>query len=247
VTLLVGIRCSDGVVVAADSASTFASGGGQPTITHPQRKIDIIQEQMIIAGTGEVGLGQRFGAVAQALYQGKQLTGTEFDLTRKLCHATITDFKQTYAPQGQFGALVAFINKNKAHLCEFAVKDFQPELKEDKCWYVSMGSGQALADPYLALMRLTFWSDGPPNLEDGIFAAAWVMRHAILVSPMYLREPAHIAVLSTSEKKAYLLSEDEMSEHMNVVDASREHFKGFEKKILESENAAPLPEPEVKS
>jgi len=47
----------------------------------------------------------------------------------------------------------------------------QPECKTTDCWYASMGSGQSLADPYLALMRRSVWQDGQPNIEEATFAA----------------------------------------------------------------------------
>lgn len=37
-----------------------------------------------------------------------------------------------------------------AHLCEFSTNDFQPEFKEiNRLWYVAMGSGQTLAEPFI--------------------------------------------------------------------------------------------------
>ena len=239
-TLLVGIRCTDGVVVAADSASTFVGGSGEHTITHPVRKIDIVAGKVIVAGTGAVGLGQRFHAVVHDLYEKKQLKGGHLDWVKKMATGTIADFSETHVRQGQFGALVAFANKRSGHLCEFAIADFQPEMKEDKCWYVSMGSGQSLADPYLALMRLTFWRDGPPNLQGGTFAAAWVMRHAIEVAPGLIALPISIAVLS-GDGDARLLEEDELEEHLNLADASLDHFADFAKRLSDTENAPDVP------
>ena len=59
-TLVVGILCQDAVVIGADSAMTFANSR-QATIEQPYpNKITIIQDNVIIAGAGEIGLGQRF-------------------------------------------------------------------------------------------------------------------------------------------------------------------------------------------
>ena len=53
---------------------------------------------------------------------------------------------------GRYGALVAVPFGRCGELIEFPF-DLQPELKTDENWYVSMGAGQAVADPLLGLDR----------------------------------------------------------------------------------------------
>jgi len=92
-------------------------------------------------------------------------------------------------------------------------------------------------------MRMAFWRDGQPDLEGGIFAAAWVMKHAIEAAPGFVRVPIDIAILSHEDRKARLLEEDELQEHLGHVEASMEHFRGFEK-IMRGDDSPPgLPEP----
>ena len=55
-TLVVGVRCADGVVMGADSAATFG-GAGTPTVTQPVRKLDVIDEEVIVV-LGVSGFGQ---------------------------------------------------------------------------------------------------------------------------------------------------------------------------------------------
>ena len=74
-TLIVGILCGDGVVVGADRAATSAYQG-RPVIEQPTRKISIIDDNIILATSGEVGLGQRFRYVVSIL-QEKQKTINE--------------------------------------------------------------------------------------------------------------------------------------------------------------------------
>lgn len=225
-TLLVGILCTDGVVVAADSAMTFGMGASF-TIAHSARKIDIVSKAVIVAGTGQVGLGQRFKATVEKLWIDNKLKGDEHDRSRIMATAALTDFQGTGAPPGKFGALVASpMSGNRFSLCEFAVADFQPELKTAaKCCYVSMGSGQALADPFLAFMRDVFWKNGPPTLKGGKFAAAWVMSHAIKYAPGFVAEPIDVAVLD--KNGASLLDENELQEHLAMVGESDEYLAGF--------------------
>lgn len=245
-TLLIGILCTDGVVVAADSAVTFGSPGVF-TITHVARKIDIVDGQLIVAGTGQLGLGQRFTAKVRELWLAKKLSGgDEFALATTVTEEVVRDFSRTQAPKGGFGALLAFPKKSSAHLCEFAVADLQPEMKTPKCWYVSLGSGQSLADPYLALFKKIFWSGGPPTVERGIFAAVWTMKHALEAAPGFVCPPIDVAVLRTTTKgtSAAMLSEDDLQEHHDLAKKADEHLASFFEagKVREAGGAVPEPE-----
>lgn len=243
-TVLVGIRCSDGVVMAADQAMTFSSGGG-PTISHRAPKISVLHNSVIVAGTGQVGMKQRlvervdqlWGVAAgkpECIKAGKTPVEVATTITAQMRETFFT----TKASMGVFGALIAFPHfKSGPQLCEFAVSDFQPEIKDDGCWYVSMGSGQSLADPYLAFMRQVYWRDGRPTLEHALFAAAWVMDLSITVAPGMVGHPIDIAVLS--DGKARMLSREEVDVHLEAARAATEHFGKFDPKLIGSGETAP--------
>lgn len=245
-TLLVGVLCSDGIVVAADSAMTFGQGPGQFTISHQARKIDIVSNQVIVAGTGQVGLGQRFAAKVKELWAANRLRGTEVDACRIIAEETLKDFSTTATQRGSFGALVAFPKSQTFHLCEFAAADMQPELKTKKAWFVSMGSGQSLADPYLALMRTVFWSKGPPNVEDGKFAAVWVVQHVLKAAPGFVGPPIDVAVLKKDggDFRATFVDDDDLQEHLGYVEDADRHF-GAWKRAEEAVEEIPEPPPQA--
>ncbi len=70
----------------------------------------------------------------------------------------IANMNVTFLAPGQFGALVAFAAcQNAFHLCEFAMADFQPELKTADAWFVSMGTGQTITDPFFGLLKRTLF------------------------------------------------------------------------------------------
>ena len=85
-TVIVGIRCKDGVVIGTDSAMTFGPSAQQPTIEQPfHEKIAIVAGHIIVAGTGEIGLGQRFADVAEGLWRGNAFQGkSAIDIGRLL-------------------------------------------------------------------------------------------------------------------------------------------------------------------
>ncbi|QNK03487.1 hypothetical protein [Dyella telluris] len=243
-TALVGIYCRDGVVIGADSAATSSAAGGMRTIEQPVMKIEIVDERLIIAGTGQIGLGQRFSARTKDLWQAKKFSGLDpIPSANMMAANAIQDFTSTNAPRGQYGALVAFPSKGDRHLVEFAIDDFQPEFKNANLWYVSMGSGQTIIDPLLGLMREVFWSDGPPSIQDAIFATTWMLDHAVAVNPGGVNAPVRLAILEKSrdEWKARLLTEDELLEHRDNVGAAKGALRNYKSHMAHSEGAVELP------
>jgi 20S proteasome alpha/beta subunit len=173
-TAIVGVLCRDGVVIGTDSSATFASALGQPTIEQPTEKLQIVTGTVIIAGTGQVGLGQRFGHIVEKAYADKVFVGGQHhtDVGKELCKRAIADFSSTSANK-EYGALVGFPLGDKPYLCEFPSSDFQPEFKTEGIWYCSMGSGQPITDPFLAFMREVFWGRSLPTVQDATFAVTW--------------------------------------------------------------------------
>lgn len=243
-TILVGVLCKDGVVIGSDSAVTFAAGNLR-TIEQTTKKIDIIQDHVIVAGTGEVGLGQRFTQIVEQQWNAKLFQKNAIEIGKGLSAKAIEDFRSTAAPMGRYGALVAFPCKGNhpVGLCELTVENFQPELKTDRLWYVSMGSGQTVVDPFLGLMRNAFWEDGLPSHNDATFAVTWALQHAIDVNTGGVNGPIQVAVLSSDGKGKYcakLLTDNELAGHQENVKGVIEHLREYRGKI--NGNAADTPD-----
>lgn len=221
------------MVIGADSSATLGQAPNLPTIEQKTNKIQVIGDRVIVAGTGQAGLGQRFNAVVQSAWDHKDnpFSKQPLEVGKFLARHAIEDFRSTCVPQGQFGALVAFPTGKQSYLCEFALTDFQPELKTGgSVWYVSMGSGQPITDPFLGFMRRVFWKDDLPSVQDGIFAVTWALQHAIEINPGGINEPMKIAVLGPDKKGklfAKLLDEDELSEHKNSVEEAILHLRNY--------------------
>ena len=56
-TLIIRAKCQDRIVIGSDSAATFAAGSTS-TIKQPSSKIDIIDDKILCACSGHVGLAQ---------------------------------------------------------------------------------------------------------------------------------------------------------------------------------------------
>jgi hypothetical protein len=227
-TSIVGILCKDGVVIGADSSATFANGQFR-TIEQPMEKIEIIGNHVIVVGTGQVGLGQRFCEIVRKAWNEKAFSSSPVDVGKFLSGTAINDFVQTSAPKGQYGAFVAFPSNHRPQLCEFAVPDFQPELRTENIWYGSMGSAQPITDPFLGLIREVFWSNGMPSLQDGVFATTWTLDYAVKVNPGGVNGPVRIAVLELikGQSEARIISDDELGEHRQNIEEAKKALRDF--------------------
>ena len=197
-TLLVGIKCKDGVVIGSDSAMLFGMMPNHFTISqYTEDKVRVLHDQIIVAGTGHIGLGQRFIFQVAQLYKNGGFSKADnrepVTIGRELSKSAIHDFASTRVPQGQYGALLAFPlkydSKDEVEMIEFQVSDFQPEVKTEHLWYASMGSGQPIADPLLGLVREAYWKDGVPDVKQGLFAATFVLYLACNMAPGGVSEP----------------------------------------------------------
>lgn len=243
-TVLVGVSCSDGLVIGADSSATFGSRGVR-TIEQPVEKVHVISDKIIVAGTGAVGLHQRF---REALHEGFSAgdfgKASTSQIGKALAVRGIKDFQETGLLPGLYGALVGFYAHGEFNLVEYDVENFQPEVKTVDMWFASMGSGQPITDPFLAFLRKLFWSDGPPPLIEGIFAVNWALNHAIEFNTGGIKGPAQIAIIERVENRieARLLSDNEIQEHNENMRAAEDHLRLY-RETLRGETETEIPEP----
>jgi Proteasome subunit len=240
VTVVVGVLCEGGVVIGTDSSATLGTAYAH-TIEQPTRKIDIIDDLVIVAGTGEAGLGQRFVEIVRGMRNENKLKGSYIAIGEELARRAWNNFNSTGAagrrqagsesyPVVGFGALVAFWTGDKAHLVELAEGSLQPEFKsEEAIWYVSMGSGQPIADPFLGMMRETFCKEGCPQMALATFITCWALSHTIDLNTGGINGPLTIALLSKEGDKpvARMLTADEVDDHIQAVKGAYQYLAGY--------------------
>jgi hypothetical protein len=260
-TLIIGIACSDGVVIASDSAATMCSGRVS-TIEQATKKIHLAGgDNILFGGTGAVGFDQRFLEVVTQVSGLGEFRGmkTAMDKAKRLSKVAIEDFNGTFAVPGGhvwkgggglYAALTAYVVNDqsggkKAALCEFDLDTFQPQLVgAPGLWFSTLGSGSTVADPVLALLKTIFWNETTPSLQSGIFAATWTMQHAIAVNTGGVNGPFHVGVIDPKlNPPGYLLPEDKLMEHKAAVDDAHRHFRQYEAILLGTKDASAPPTP----
>ncbi len=252
-TSIVGVYCSDGIVIGTDSSATFGSAGVR-TIEQETKKIQIYHGTVIVAGTGEVGLGQRFCNLTEKAFRDAAFSKRKpIETVTALAQIAVKDFQSTYTafpnfqPGFKYGSLVAYSTGEEYHLCEFDPLTFRPELKlpEQKFFFSTMGSGQPITDPFLALMRKVFWNSDMPTVAEAKFITTWALTHAIEVNTGGINGPIQMAAIRKNDKGRYsaaMISDSEIREHSDMVESAESHLADFKKILIGGLDKATIPE-----
>jgi 20S proteasome alpha/beta subunit len=73
-TLIIGIKCEDGIVLGSDGVATFGAMG-QRTIRQSLTKLNILEDCIAVGVSGPVGLGQSISGEIQNLWEEKKFSG----------------------------------------------------------------------------------------------------------------------------------------------------------------------------
>jgi hypothetical protein len=257
-TLIVGIKCEGGVVLAADGAATLGALG-HTTVRQETKKLEILEDCIVVGTSGPVGLGQRIRGEIRALWNKKSLSGVEPYQAMAIMRAALWQHVQ---PELQAAAVAQqVVGGNVAAqsaICSSVValpigktpclfqfdQQCAPEEATGKLLFVSTGSGQQIADPFLAFVRRIFWHDRIPTVEEGVFAALWTLNHAIVTNPGGISEPVQMIVLDASPKcKARELQKEELQEHEEAISYAEECLAKFRESFHNKEGDASQPPP----
>lgn len=246
-TLIIGAKCIDGLIIGADGAATMVDSMGNHTARQPITKLDIISNNVIVGVSGPVGLGQMIAGEVEDLVNRGTLTNKKpykamaelrkqisIPINLELHHcgeaakcglgnaALLKAFSQTVVglPLGEQACLFQFDNTGS------------PELASEKLPLIAIGGGQQQADPFLAFLKRTFWIDGKLSLADGLFAVLWTLEYVIQGSPGGVAEPKQVIILekSNTQYHAKELSFEDIQEHFqNITDAEKtlKNWKSF--------------------
>jgi len=250
-TLIVGIRCSDGIVIAADSAATLGSSSGF-TITQPTQKIEIIDKSVIVACVGSVGMAQRFAQEIGTGWAAKAFTSTKCatevdagvaiaNMIRPHILAEAQVAQQLKVQWPATAVVVAMPIAKKLSLIEIADSG-APEVVPHTVPFVSIGSGKLLADPFLGFLRRIFWPSSLPTVGQGTLAAIWTLDQCIRTSYAFLAPPVHVAELKLSSGtfSARLLPPEDLSDHRQAIESAEKSLPDALKQ-KPTENASEIP------
>lgn len=212
-------------------------------------KVQIFGKSVIVAPTGSVGYAQRLTnhvemAITGNVFRNFNIYDASANLAQRMLKDLANTQAQKYGQEGlRFGAMVAVAIKDEPYLIEFASTDFQPEIKTGKLFYGSMGSGQVLADPFLAFVTRVLWKDKQPSVDEGRFGVHWVLSHTIRHAAFGVGGPPQIATLKKSGDAWVAEEMTDYQEAGQYIEELETHIGSFVRNAAQEAAAAPIPEP----
>lgn len=260
-TLIVGVKCLDGIVLGADSAATFGTQLGQQHTIRQETatKLHIASNKIVIAVSGPVSLSQSYSDEIDAHIQSKgfkiswrNVAEAKKDIRNMFWKHAEEVWKKAEVvarvagPQAAVGecnhaSAAAFAIGDEPHLIQFSTQCNAEEVTSDLP-FVSIGSGQPSADPFLAFIRRIFWPSGLPSLIDGQIATVWTLEEVIKTNPGGVGGEVRVAVLKKDSKGNWRC--DHLSSQ--EIDVHRQLIADIESKMREAVNPAltePIPPP----
>lgn len=247
-TLIIGIKCQDGIVMAADGAAT-TSQDGLEIIREEAIKLEIIENAFIVGNAGHVGISQQIKGELQRLWTtpvdvgGSSIYLSQLapylvgrilhrELWTKLVHAEmqmVVIAREVLGPKAISRAraetVLALPLESGPCLLTLDDQTFPREATEDSP-IITWGGGTLIADPFLAFLRRLFWPHGLPTLQDGLFSALWALDQTIKTHPGGVADPKQIVILEDANQgqgtpswKPRQLTPAELSEQMDAIQA----------------------------
>ncbi|MBY0360161.1 MAG: hypothetical protein K2W82_19315 [Candidatus Obscuribacterales bacterium] len=213
-TVIVGVLCTDGAVLVADGAATYGlPTGAAMTIRQSTKKLVGIGNTQLFGCSGAVSLSQAFveqitdssasgggyklwnKSAIRKFFSGdiyKQVVGPACE--RANSQIVVTGNRGYQTDTGQHSIFAFVDDAGKPQLAQIT-PTCQVEFADSNLPFVSVGSGQPAADPFMAFLRDVFCAGREITLQDGKFLAYWAVDLTIRVQPGMVAPPIQMMAL----------------------------------------------------
>jgi hypothetical protein len=221
-TIAIGLYCTDGLVIATDSAITVATHDGATTEMKAP-KIFHLMNDVIFAYSGNSIMAERIRRrLASFLPEWVEESATADDLGDRIC----TEFEKMfskYVVDPMKGVdctiMLGMIFKGKPELLLFS-GGFKPQFYSKDYFYAAHGSGKQFADPFMSFIQNTC-DIKTLMVEHARLLSYWIIDHVIEANTGGVRGPVQLQ---------YFLKRSGETEHSHLaIDGTEE----YEDKIQE--------------
>jgi 20S proteasome alpha/beta subunit len=208
-TVIVALGCSDGVILASDSAASDEEVGTKQPY---QQKIQRLGQLPILYGfSGDIGLNQKIDDALMGFQLKTQLKRIRQDL-KQLVKPELQEALEGFVPFPQPGfnrppvgiALFVGIHDGGPWILEIERNGTDTFYNEQLGYFCAIGSGKPWAQ---AVMRPHLWT--PRTLEQGKVFAYRVIEDAIELAMGGLAKPIRLWTLSTAGEVTTVDSEED--------------------------------------
>jgi 20S proteasome alpha/beta subunit len=221
-TIAIGLYCTDGLVIATDSAITVATHDGATTEMKAS-KIFHLMDGVIFAYSGNFSMAERIRRrLASFLPEWLEESDTADDLGDRICTELERMFTK-YVIDPLKGVdctiMLGIIFKGTPELILFS-GGFRPQYHSMEYFYVAHGSGKQFADPFMSFLQNTC-DIKTLTVEHARLLAYWIIDHVIEANTGGVRGPVQLQYfLKQDDGSSYnCLSIDSADEYENKISA----------------------------
>ena len=256
-TLVIGVRCGDGIVIGADSIATYATPNGEYTVEQKMdSKVHKVDDNMLYAFSGDIGLGQDVRHSVSKSWE-KNKSKSKENIRKNLSKAVVEPVKEYAERSASVAALmrtasvqdpvvtslIAYVAKGQPALIHYNLAGHPEEITRGLT-FETIGSGKPYADPFLAFVKRVAWDDRQPRtVKQGIVGVLWALRYVSdSNSSIGVGGPFSIGVLEKNkdEWKASVLEEERLGLYKGAIDSAERSLEE-ELNKLEPESESSIP------
>lgn len=223
-TLILGIRCSDGIVVGADSM--FSIGAPIGSVRMDGEKIHLLPKSKgIVAFAGDLDVSQLVLDDLREQWHAIQNTEKRSEVKGLISGSIrrILGDENDQLDSPEFAALVAFSIQDEPSLLLYRGTRHPVEAR-DGHYILRAGTGDHFALLFLKFLERVFWNGkAPPSIIDGVFSALWTLNYIIETNAMGVGGAPRIAVLEKTDDqgtlRSRLLPNHELDEYQQLVES----------------------------
>ena len=236
-TLIIGVRCDDGVVIGSDSVTTYSSYDGTRTIEQEiDTKVRIIENCALYASAGAVGPSQDILSALNSNWQrinrrprhhivkkelSDTISGQIKNYARRMEETLVMPNRETpFVTKVGIECVMAVPIAKDHHLFRFDHHG-NPEEYLTELPIVAIGSGQVQADPFLAFVKRVAWNDKQPDsVKQGIVGVLWTLQYVIARnSALGVGGEPSVGILEREQGKwvASVLKGERLGMHMEAI------------------------------
>ncbi len=195
-SLIVGIRCADGVVIAASGPTSWPSADGLPAARQQAKRLRVVAGQAVLGVAAHDGLAQEMALSLERCLVGPDRRDSAEDVLReKIRDALAAPIQRTVAIHQTLHGLPGFATTSNDYLVSHSILAIplhrtlrlyalDPECslteitEELRC--AAVGLARSAAEPFLAFLRRVLIGHDAPMLSTGELAAYWTLHQAVV-------------------------------------------------------------------
>lgn len=239
-TLVIGIQCTDGVVLAAERGAI--PGTGVVDVSEDVMKVHAVDGRFLVGLGGFSGQAHRYLEGIRRLEIADPASMRRFDVQEEIQKAMISlaadvaiPAKATQIIGGDIGtvlaeALVAFLSSDGPSLTHIGAVGMCDCI--DEILYHVIGSGEKIAAPFLSYIKRHVWQHKRPTIATAVVSTMWTFSFAHNCAGNY-SPPWVVATLQASEDgrsaKIEFLDDDALGTHHQSVEELETAFGNLPK------------------